>query len=382
MLFTQFDNIRVAGLACAVPSFVQEIDTNPNRADADYVANFVKNTGISRRHISAIRQTSMDLCYGASVKALETAGWESKSIDVVICITYTPDAKTPGNGCLLQYALGMRQGSMAFDMNVACAAFPYAISVAGSLLQSPAINRILVTTSYTRWGKYYLEAIKNGKNDYLENIKADNTFLFGEAGSAILLEKKLDSLPVKLGLWSDGSGFKHLNLLAGARNPDLIYEASDDGMIDINGEDLPPGVDLYMDGYAIMSFTTSTVVKSIKEFIAQIQSSADSYDGVVLHQANLQILKNMARRLGVGMDKVPLSIDKYANTGGTSVFLTIAEAYNQEKRGRESLRLLASGFGAGLTWGVVDFHISSAVVAPVFEYDGIFKDMQYKRKEG
>ena len=362
MSFMQIDNVQISALACAVPSFVQEIDTNSDREDAAYTRSFIKNVGVKRRHISITGQTGTDLCHGAAVKALEKTGWLAESVDAVISLTYTPDYLLPGNGHLLHHLLGMRNSSTVLDINLGCSSFPYGVYIASSLLQAPNVNRIIVTFSNTFWPGY----------GDVENIKADNAFLFGESGVAMLLEKKKQSPPIKLGLWSDGSGYKFLHHLPGARNPRQIKEE----VIIPNGETVSPGAGIYMDGPAIMSFSTVTVVDSIKEFLEHFQEDISSYDGLVLHQANLQIIKTMAKRLKVDMEKVPVSIDRYANTDSASVPLTIVDAYSNNAN--ENLHLLASSFGIGLSWGVIDFHISPAVILPIFTYDGIFEEGLYK----
>jgi len=367
MAYTQIDNVRIAGLACAVPSFVQEIDLDPERPDAAAIKSFVKNVGVKRRHISITGQTSVDLCFAAAQKALQKAGWTMDSVDAVISLSQTPDYKSPGNAYILNYMLGANTSTMAIDFNIGCSAFPYGITTAGSLLQLPHVNRVLVVASDTVWGGYISK----------ELLLADNSFLFGEGGTAILLEKNNQSPPVKIGMWSDGSGYKYLHFIGGGmRN---MWLKSDEELTYPNGETFTPEAvcGIYMDGPEVMSFTTTTVVDAIMESAKHFGTDINEYDGLVLHQANLKIMKVMAKRLKLDMDKVPVTIDRYGNTSAASVSLTIADVYaNSEKK---NLHLLASGFGIGLSWGVVDLHISSDVIVPVFECDDIFEEGAYLR---
>ena len=371
MPFMKYDNIRVAGLAAAVPSHSQDIDMKPDRDDAAYVKSFVKNVGVTKRHISIIEQTSLDLCYAASLKAMEKAGWSGEDIDGVIFLTQTPDYATPGNSALLQKLLGMRTDTIAFDINLGCSAPPYGIFTACSLMQNEGINKMIVATSDTQWPGYKTK----------DKLLADNTFLFGEGGSVVLLEKQAGSPEIKIELWNDGSGYKYLHALGGARNSrDILknWNIIDEDVIVPTGEQVSVDTAVYLDGPSIMSFTITTVVDAMKSFCNRIVTDVSSYDGVVLHQANLKILKTMAKRLNLDLEKMPVTIDRYANTSAASVFLTMADAYADSEK--ESVHLLASGFGVGLSWGVMDLHISPSVIAPIFETDFVFEEGKFKRE--
>jgi 3-oxoacyl-[acyl-carrier-protein] synthase-3 len=111
----------------------------------------------------------------------------------------------------------------------------------------------------------------------------------------------------------------------------------------------------------------------VREYAEKTGRPADSYDAVVLHQANMMVLKNIAKRLGVEFEKCPVSIDRYGNTSSASVPLTISDKYGEDKDGKE-LSLLTSGFGIGLSWGVLDFTINTDDIYPVLATDITFDD--------
>ena len=96
----------------------------------------------------------------------------------------------------------------------------------------------------------------------------------------------------------------------------------------------------------------------------KVGSAVDDYDDLVLHQANMMILKNIAKRVGMPMDKVPVSLDRFGNTSGASVPLTIVDKYGESEEDRE-LNLLTSAFGIGLSWGVVEFKINVKNILPL-----------------
>lgn len=357
MALLHFENIVIAALAGALPEHVQKIDMDPRHPRAAYITSFVKQTGVRQRHVSITEQTATDLGYTALRKALDRAGWEANSLDGLIFLTQTPDFNNAtGNAFVLHNHLGLNQDTLAFDIAQGCASFPYGLSVCAALLQQPHIRRLAMVSGDTFWPMY----------SSAEDLLADSTFLIGEGSTALLLEKK-ESLPIDISLHSDGSGYHFLyHPLAGVRNA----WRSVPGIMP-NGE-VYEGGGSYMDGMEITSFATMRVVDSIKGFLGELGKGLDNYDGLVLHQANRQIVKTMARRLKVDMDKVPTTMECLGNTNGASVTLTMVDAYADCKK--ERLNLLISAFGIGLSWGVVSLTIDPSVIVPMLTCSNRFED--------
>lgn len=351
MPYLAFDNIRIAGLTCAVPENLQTLDHIQDRAQ---VRSFQKYTGVLQRHISVTRQTSLDLGCAAAKKILEKAGWTRDSVDGLLFLTQTPDFNAgTGNAFLAHYVLGLPERCMAFDIPLACSSFPYGLAVAASLLQQEDINRILMISGDTQWHFY-----EGG----VPVPTPDGTFMFGEASSAVLLEKAPGSAPVRLALYTDGSGYKYLfNPLGGSRN---AWETGGPVMLPNGDTFVPTGKFGYMDGIEITSFSTTKVVECIRDFLAKQHKTVADYDGIILHQANKQIVRTIAKRLQVEPTKVPLSLDRYGNTSGASVTVTMTDAYAHSDR--QNLSLLLSSFGTGLSWGIASFTLTPRVIAPIF----------------
>lgn len=352
-----FDNIGIAALTCAVPSFVQKINTDLANPNSAYIKNFMKQTGIRQRHISKTEQTCTDLGYAALHKALDKAGWAADSLDALIFMSQTPDYNpATSNAHILHYRMGLPTTVLAFDITLGCSSFPYGLSVCASLLQQPAIRRVAMVSGDTMWCAYPSK----------EQLCAQEYFLTGEGTTAMLFERRPDS-PVTISLHSDGSGYHFLfDPYGGTRNVWRRYPK----VLLPNGAEHTGGG--YMDGLEITSFAAGTIVKSIKEFLERQGTTLDAYDGLVLHQANLQILTTMAKRLKISMDKVPVSVDRYANTNGASVTLTMADAYAGKSAG--TLSLLTSAFGIGLSWGIASFQLDASIIEPIFTYDGCFEE--------
>ncbi len=356
----EFNNIRIAGIAATVPSFVQEIE--PEKAvNPDYVRDFQRQTGIRQRHISLTEQTGTDLAYGATIRALGKAGWEKNSLDAIVFLSQMPDFNIgTGNAFIMHHRLNLPANVLAYDITLGCSSFPFGLATCASLLQQKNINRILMLSSDPHWHLY------NNK----EELLADQSFIHGEAATAILLEKKVPASEIALNLYTDGSGYRYLfNPFTGVRN---AWRQNKTVVFPDGLECRYTGKYNYMDGLEITLFSTTTVVESIKQFMQKRNRTTEDYDGLVLHQANMQIMKTIARRLKFPMDKVPVTVDRFANTSGTSLPLTLVDAYAGNQKDR--LRLLTSAFGIGLSWGVAEIELEPSVISSIFAYDGRFDD--------
>ena len=358
--FFEFNNIRIAAVAGAVPSYIQKIDPDKS-SDPDYVRSFQKQTGILQRHISLTEQSSTDLAYGAAIKALEKAGWESKSIDAIIFLSQMPDFNIgTGNAFIMHGRLGLLPNVLAYDITLGCSSFPFGLATCASLLQQENIKRCLMLSCDAHWHQY------KDRDDLL----CDQSFIHGEGATAILLEKNISN-KMLIDLYTDGKGYHYLfNPFSNVKNAwrmDKKVNLPGNIKYGYNGKHN------YMDGLEITMFSTTTVVDSIKKFMNDRNMSAEEYDGLVLHQANMQIIKTIARRLKFSMDRVPISVDRYANTSGTSLPLTLIDAYAGHKK--EKLRLLTCAFGIGLSWGIAEIELEPSVIEPIFLYDGRCDEM-------
>ncbi len=345
-----FDNVHIAALACAVPEHIQKVDLNPENPRARYIKQFVKQIGVQQRHISNCEQTCTDTAFAATKRTLEKTGLKAEDFDGIIFVTQKPDYNSAtSNAHIMHHRLGMKKNSFAFDIHLGCSGFVFGLSTAATYLQQKHINRVLFITGTVFWDAY----------SSLDQMLAAESFLEGEGASALILEKKTSS-PMTFSLHTDGSGYKYLYApYGGVRNRWRVcskYTLADGNIHE--------GFDRYMDGMEITNFTTNTVVNSIKDFLVQQNTSFDDYDALILHQPNLQIIKSMAKRLELSLDKVPVSVDLYANTDSVSIPLTICHALS--KTDKERLSLLASGFGIGLSWGIVSFEIDSNAIEPIF----------------
>lgn len=362
MALLHFNNVGIAALTVAVPDFIQKINTNPEFVYAAYARNFIKKMGIRQRHISLTEQTCTDLGYAAIIKALNKAKWKSESIDALIFLSQTPDFNPgTGNSFMLLNHLGLSGDILAFDITLGCSSFPYGLSVCSSLLQQNGINRIAMVCGDTQW------SFTTNK----ESLLQEGVFIFGEGTAVLLLENEYNK-SIDIALHSDGKGYKYLyNPCAGSRNNwrhGRMIHLDDGTQVPV----LPAKSGTYMDGVEITAFSTNTVVSSIKDFLANIKMDINSYDGLILHQANKQIINAIARKLDTKNIDVPISLDRYGNTSGASVLLTIADAY--ANKGNREIDLCIAAYGIGLSWGVASLRINSDKIEPIFTCSERFEE--------
>ncbi len=346
MNYSEYNGIRIAAMATAVSQEVIDINAmmDDPKEDPKYIKSFIKKTGITRKHVAATSQTASDFSYAAAKRLEEEQRYKPEEIGILINVTQNPDYRTPSTASLLHKRLGLSKDCVAFDINLGCSGFVYGVSVAAGLLLSSLSCKALVLMGDTQ---------ARGRKESDE--RSSNTrLLFGDASAAVLLEKN-DDYTIRSGLMSDGEGHKAISTPYGAwRHPD--------------GPELIPGDDI-----AVFNFTINEVPELIRRFSEKVGTDLNDYDGVILHQANMMVLKNIAKRLEVPLDSCPISIDRYGNTSSASIPLTISDKYGAEKDDKE-LNLLTSGFGIGLSWGVVDFKINCKDIFPIFETDTTYDD--------
>ncbi len=347
-----FENIKIAGISAAVPRTVVNNLRDHAFVPLEEREKTVKLTGVEEYRKAADDQTTADLCEAAARALLKGLNVDPKTVDGLILVTMTPDYVAPSTACVLQAKLGLPLAAVTFDVNLGCSGYVYGLYIACSLIQGGSLKRVLLLAGDTQT-KICYEQDKN------------TVFLLGDAGSATILESAPgSSSPIRMKFMTDGSKKDSLIVPAGGfRNP------SNDKTRKI--EKQPDGgtrshEHLYLNGMEVFNFSITDVVSTIKEFIAEENIQVDGMDYLVLHQANKFMTDKIAKKLGFPADKVPYSLSKYGNTSSASIPLTMAHCFS--KLGdKKDLRCLLSGFGVGLSWGVVDINLQSTRYLDVIE---------------
>jgi 3-oxoacyl-[acyl-carrier-protein] synthase III len=278
-------------------------------------------TGIRERRIAAEGETTGDLALRAAQQALRDAGVKASDLDMVILGTTTPDLVFPATACLIQDRLGAN-GCMAFDVNAACSGFMYALGVANSFIRTGQVKKALVIGAETL-------------TRMVDWSERESCVLFGDGAGAVVLEASKDPGILATCLHADGS-YK-----------DLLYNpvGVSVGFSDAKNH----GVRICMRGREVFKVAVKTLDSLVDETLTAAGMHADQIDWLIPHQANLRIIEATARRLGMSMEQVIVTVDKHANTSSGSVPLALDTAV-RSGRVQRGQHLLLEAFGGGFTW--------------------------------
>ena len=315
---TNGPRISITGLGCHVPERVLTNDDLSKLVDTNDEW-IMERTGIRERRIAADDEALTDICLPAARRALEMAGVEPKSIDLLIVATVTPDMAFPSSSALMADALGMPDAA-AYDLSAGCTGFVYAIAQAHGMLAAGLAHRALVV------GADVLSKI-------LDWTDRSTLVLFGDGAGAVVMERVDDDGFLGFELGADGGGGANLWLPgSGSRrfeDPDKFVK---------------------MNGREVFKFATRVMVSSAQAILDECGQSIEDIDVYVPHQANVRIIDHAARKLGVPKEKTVVNVHKYGNTSSGSIPLALADAADDGRLEPGKLVLL-TGMGAGLTWG-------------------------------
>jgi 3-oxoacyl-[acyl-carrier-protein] synthase-3 len=278
-------------------------------------------TGIRERHVAAEGETTGDLAFRAGQQALTDAGIKASDLDMVVLGTTTPDIIFPATACLIQDRLGAN-GCMAFDVNAACSGFMYALGIANNFIRTGQVKRALVMGAETL-------------TRMVDWDDRQTCVLFGDGAGAVVLEAANEPGILATCLHADG-GYK-----------DLLYNPV--GVSVGFKDEKNHGVRITMKGREVFKVAVKTFDALVGETLAAAGMQEADVDWLIPHQANLRIIEATAKRLGISMERVIVTVDKHANTSSGSVPLALDAAVRsgKVKRGQN---LLLEAFGGGFTW--------------------------------
>jgi len=278
-------------------------------------------SGIKERRI-ADQESSIDLAILAAKDAIKSANINPEVIDIIIVATMTSEYTTPAVGCLVQKAIGAHN-AMAFDISAACSGFIYSLHIANQFLVNGIYKTALV--------------IGSEKLSHIINWEDRNTcVLFGDGAGAVVIEAS--STPGILATECKSVGEDYACLTAGNNRVKTPF-----GKLDIVQEQLQ------MDGREVFEFACTKVPQCIENLLETAQMSKDEIDFYILHQANIRIIKKVAKKLDQDIEKFYTNMEKYGNTSSASIAIALDEMYKSGVL--QGKKAVLSGFGAGLTYG-------------------------------
>ena len=346
-----FQNIRIAGISGAVPKTIINNLKEHQFISLEEREKTVKLSGIKEYRKASSDQCTSDLCQASAEKLFKEMGIKPDSIDGIIFVTQTPDYLLPATACLLQNKLGCPQTTLAFDVNLGCSGFVFGLYIACSFIQSGSLKRMLLLVGDTQTKLCYGED---------KNV----VFLLGDAGTASIIEFSPRSPEIRMKFMTDGSRHDKLIVPGGGFR---IPSSKETRKVKKQADGLTRSDEhIYMDGMEIFNFSIIDVVKTMKEFMEEENLEIEDTDYLILHQANKFMTDKIAKKLSFPPEKVLYSLDVYGNTSSASIPLTIVHCFSKmENKGNK--RCLLSGFGVGLSWGVVDITLEDICCPQVIE---------------
>lgn len=282
-------------------------------------------SGIERRHFAAEDQTTSDLAVRAARAALENAGCTIGDIDGIIVATSTPDLTFPSVATMVQKALDMPHG-FGFDVQAVCAGFIYALANANAMIVSGQARRLLVIGAETF-------------SRIMDWTDRSTCVLFGDgAGALVLAAQDGDGGPGDRGILS-------VDLNSDGRYRDMLYV---DGGVSSTGT----SGKLRMQGNQLFRQAVEKLTSTAEAALVKAGLSDDDVDWIVPHQANIRIIQGTAKKMGVPMDRVIVTVQDHGNTSAASIPLAMSVAVHEGKIKRGDV-LVSEAIGGGLAWGAV-----------------------------
>ena len=282
----------------------------------------VQRTGIRQRHIAAEGEMTSDLALAAARQALDNAGTRPEAVDLLLLATTTPDHSFPATATKVQTRLGMSAGA-AFDLQAVCAGFIFALATADNFIKAGQARTVLVIGAETF-------------SRLLDWKDRGTCVLFGDGAGAVVLRASDESGPRGRGILSthlhtDGHGYEMLYVDGGPSSTGTV------GHVRMNGQE-------------VFRQAVVKLAAVVDEALAANHLGAGDIDWLVPHQANQRIIDGMARKLGLGPEKVVSTVARHANTSAASIPLALAEAA-QDGRLCPGQIVLMEAIGGGLAWG-------------------------------
>lgn len=319
---------RVAGTGSYLPELrlsnqdlVERLAKNGLETSDEWITT---RSGISARHFAAENELTSDLAVKAAQAALSSAGLSSSDLDLIILATSTPDhlGGFPSTACVVQDKLGAHTACAAFDIQAVCAGFTYALATADAFIRCGTYKKVLVIGAETF-------------SRILDFQDRGTCVLFGDGAGAVILEASKEAGILSTALHADGS------------QRDILCVPGRAGNGEVHGSPF-----MTMDGQAVFKLAVKVLEQVAYEALEKANLKPEQIDWLVPHQANIRIMEGTAKKMGMSMDKVIVTVHEHGNTSAASIPLALDSGVRsgQIKRGQY---LLLEGVGGGFAWGAV-----------------------------
>ncbi|MCW2243728.1 ketoacyl-ACP synthase III [Azospirillum canadense] len=337
MVASVIDGVALRGLVACVPERRETVDDLAARFGEDAARKVAKATGIEARRLVPPHQCTSDLGEAAARRLLDGLGWDAGTVDLLVMVTQTHDRIMPASGFRLHHRLGLGRQAAVMDLTLGCSGYVYGLWTASAMLKAAGGGRALLVAGDTT-------------SRVLDPNDRAVAPLFGDAAAATALELDEAAAPIAFTLGSDGAGAPYLTVPGGAlREPDAPAH-------------------LFMDGTQVFAFTLREVPASVRAALDLAGWTMDGVDHFVLHQANAQMIRHLAQKLGAAPAQTVVGLAEYGNTSSASIPLALASELGGRLRSARA-RLLLSGFGVGWSWGSVALATGPLAVCGTMQID-------------
>lgn len=345
--------VRIAGVACAVPSNVRTILQDAAGAMGAKAEKISQSTGVRQRRVAPNGTCTSDLCLAAAERLLDQLGWSRDSVELLVFVSQTPDYVLPATSCSLHSRLGLSKSCAAFDINLGCSGYVYGLWVTSQLVASLGGSRALLLVGDT------ITSLVSPQDQSVAT-------LFGDAGSATAIEGCSNGAEMHFRLGTDGAGQGHLMVPAGGfRCPrsenTAVRRIREDG--NVRSDE-----DLFMNGAEIFAFTLKIVPPLFSGVLEQAAWTAAEVDAYVMHQANRFMLQHLAKRMRLPTEKVIIAMENFGNTSSASIPLTLTVSLAERLRSSE-MKLVLAGFGVGFSWAAAAIRCGNLCVPDLVQVD-------------
>lgn len=350
MVKCAFNNAKIKGISIVIPKNEKNLLDEVNLYDGNQkkINRVINSSGFLKRRVTE-NETTSDLCFQASLDLIEKLNIKKSDIDALLFLSYTPDYIMPATSYVLHKKLELSQNCICMDIPQACSGYEIGLYQACMLINSGCKKvLLLVGDSFSKF------------TDMFNNNTAP---VFGDAGSATLIEFDKNAETMYFNLNSDGNGYDALICENGGfRNPVSKSDFYEDGKYKYNSR---------MDGGRIFDFTMNNVTPNIQELLDYAGIKIENINEFIFHQANKFILENIARKLNIEPSRISTkTLTEYGNQCGASIPCTISNTL-REKVSNKNIKCLLSGFGVGLSWASAIVNLDNIYCSEVNEYKGL-----------
>lgn len=351
MSFYSFNNCRIECISSAVPeNTIDNFSFGKNLFSDEELDKLVKTTGVRKRRIAPGNICTSDLCIEAAERIFINGTVDKNEIDFLIFVSQTPDYRLPATSVILQDRLGLRKDCGAFDINLGCSGYVYGLFTAFMFMQNPSVKKILLLVGDT-------------VSKFVSPKDKTTNMIFGDAGTATIISREENRMSY-FSVNSDGGGYKNLIIDGGGyRNPSSEKTLEEYEYIENNFKNREQ---LFMNGADIFNFTIREVPKDIKNLLEKAERNICDVDYILFHQANKFITDFLAKKMKFESGKIPYSINNFGNTSSASIPLTIVTELI-DKINNNSLNIIMSGFGVGLSWATAFVNLKNTKILPLIE---------------